>query len=220
MCDVPTTERSMVRAARLSVRLRQYAADEIRGARLALGLSQAFVGRACDLSQSQMSKIERAVLVTVSIDQLCRIGQVLGLDLSIKFYAGGSPLRDQAQVTLLARFRAELAPSLRCRTEVPVPIAGDPRAWDMWVLGAGDTVGVEAETKLRDSQALERRIALKARDSGITCVILLVSATHANRAALHAAEASMKEMFPVSGRAAMQALRELRHPGGSAIIVL
>ncbi len=167
-----------------------------------------------------MSRIERGVLATVSLEQLCRIASVLGLDLSLKLYPGGAPLRDQGQTHLIDRFRPYVGKPLALRSEVPVPIAGDQRAWDLHVIGAPKLVGVEAETRIVDSQALQRRIALKARDSGIEQVILLVSDTRANRAAIRAAEASFREMFPVPARDALRALREGRDPGGWSLILL
>jgi transcriptional regulator with XRE-family HTH domain len=217
---MPTRERPIDLGIRLSTRLRQLVADELRQARIGFGLSQGSVGRACGISQPQVSRIERALAPSVGIEQLCRMSIVLGLDLSIKFYPGGAPLRDKAQLALLGRFRTHVGLPLRCQTEVPVPLIGDRRAWDMTILGARARVGLEAETRLRDCQAVQRRIALKARDSGIDQVILLVSDTHANRAAIQAAEASLREMFPIPARAALRALRAGRDPGGSAIILL
>jgi len=215
-----TRERPVDRAVRLSIKLRQEAANELRQARHASGLSQGFVAKACGLSQTQVSRIERAVLPSVTIDQLARVALVLGLAPSLRFYPSGSPLRDQPQNDLLDRFRRILGAPLGCRTEVPVPLAGDRRAWDMWDVGGARTIGLEAETHLRDCQATQRRITLKARDSNIDQVILLLSDTHANRAAVRAADASLREMFPVSGRVALRALRAGKDPGGSAIILL
>jgi transcriptional regulator with XRE-family HTH domain len=205
---------------RLCHRILQIAGEEFRTTRIGLGLSQAFVAQASGLSQSQVSRIERGVLATVSIEQLCRIASVLGLDLSVKLYPGGAPLRDQGQANLIDRFRPYVRAPLGLRSEVPVPIDGDRRAWDLQIVGAAQLVGVEAETRIIDSQALQRRIALKARDSNIEQVILLVSDTRANRAAIRAAEASFREMFPIPARDALRALREGHDPGGWAIIML
>ena len=66
---------------------------------------------------------------------------------------------------------------------------------------------VEAETRLDDLQALERRIYLKQRDLGIRRVILLVADTRHNRAVLEA-HPELLERFPVSTRACLLALRE------------
>ena len=172
------------------------------------------------MDPSQVSRIERGVLASVTVDQLTRVATVLGLNLSIKLYPGGEPLRDQAQVNLIERFRKQVGPPLVCRAEVPVPMPGDQRAWDLQILGAPELVGLEAESRMRDSQATLRKITLKARDSGINQVILLLAATHANRAAVAAAGAAFHDMFPVSSRAALRALREGRDPGGWAIILL
>jgi hypothetical protein len=89
------------------------------------------------------------------------------------------------------------------------------------VVGGGPKLfGGEVETRLRDWQALGRRITLKMRDSGIDQVILLVSASRSNREALRVAEASMAAMFPIPARVALKALGEGRDPGGSVIIML
>jgi transcriptional regulator with XRE-family HTH domain len=217
---MPTRDRPIDRAVRRSGRLRQVAGDELRNARIGLGLSQRFVANASGISQTQVSRIERAALSSVTIDALCRMATVVGLDVSIKFYPGDRPFRDQAQIRLLDRFRLEVGPPLILKAEVPIPIPGDQRAWDLCIVGLPEIYGVEAETRLWDLQAVQRKLTLKARDSNIGRVILLVSATHANRTALDLAAASLEEMFPVGGRAALRALRAGQDPGGSAIILL
>ncbi len=182
----------MDRGLRLSLRIRHAVGDEFRSTRIGLGLSQAAVARACALSQTQVSRIERAALPGVTLDQLCRISSVLGLDLSVKLYLGGPPLRDRGQLALIERLRSQLASSLRSATEVPMASEGDLRAWDVEILGTPKRIVLEAETRLRDVQAFSVGIMLKARDSGVDLVILLVADTHANRAAVHAAEASFR----------------------------
>ena len=57
----------------------------------------------------------------------------------------------------------------------------DFRAWDAVVSGVGWTIGVEAETHVRDLQALERRLALKQRDGAMSLVILLLADTRHHR---------------------------------------
>ena len=194
--------------------------SEIRNARIGFGLSLEEVGRAVKLSYSQVGRIERAEHPSVSIAQLAQIGSVVGLDLSVRFYPGASPLRDRAHLALLDRFRARLSPTLTFRLEVPVAGVGDHRAWDGVVFGAGDPAGVEAETRLVDVQALERRVALKGRDGGVSRVILLVAATRTNRRAAREAETSLMATFPIPGRLALEALAAGRDPGGSSLILL
>lgn len=142
------------------------------------------------------------------------------MDLSVRAFPGGAPLRDVAHVALLGRFRARLHRDLRLLTEVALPIEGDPRAWDGMVAGAGDRTGVEAETRLSDVQALLRRISLKQRDGEVARVVLLLSDTAGNRAAVHTADELLRNAFPTPARAAMSALAAGTHPPGSALVFL
>jgi hypothetical protein len=103
---------------------------------------------------------------------------------------------------------------------VPVPIPGDLRAWDAQLRIDGAIVGIEAEMRLSDLQALDRRIALKCRDSGISIVILLVADTRANRRILSEQRETLRASFPLDTRAVMSALRSGRAPAASGIVVL
>jgi hypothetical protein len=154
------------------------------------------------------------------VAQLARIASVVGLDLSVRFYPGPTRLRDAAHLALIARFRARLSPDLTVRTEVPLPLAGDQRAWDAVIEGAGEPIAVEAETRLSDVQALERRIALKLRDSGLSRVIVVVAATRSNSRIVREAAASLELAFPVPGRLTLRALAAGRDPGGSSVILV
>ena len=91
-----------------------------------------------------MVELGRADDVTVTT--LSVLSAVVGLDLGLRAYAGGSPLRDQGHRKLLDRFRALSPRTAAWRIEVPLPIPGDQRAWDamtdLWSL----RVGIEAET--------------------------------------------------------------------------
>jgi len=213
-------ERAVDRGTRIGRRILVTCGTELRNARISTGLSLADVGGAVRLSYSQVGRIERAQHPSVTIFQVAKIASVVGLDLSVRLYPGASPLRDAAHLALIERFRASLSPTLIFRTEVPVAGLGDQRAWDGMVYGAGDPAGVEAETRLTDIQALERRVALKARDGGIGRVILVVAATRANRLAVREAATSLSTAFPVAGRSALNALAAGRDPGGSSVILL
>lgn len=101
-----------------------------------------------------------------------------------------------------------------------MPIAGDLRAWDCVLSGRASTIGVEAETRIRDFQALDRRVMLKLRDSGLRRAVILLPATRANRATLRALGPSAKANYPVPSRDALDALRRGLDPGGNSIIVL
>ena len=170
---------------------------EIQEARLGSGLSQSTVAAAVGLSRSTVSRIERGGIRGVSIWQVARILAVLGHDLSARAYPSGQPIRDAGQARLLARLRARVSPDSAWRFEVPVS-ASDGRAWDA-VLSLGTLrIAVEAETRPRDLQALQRRIELKLRDSGLERVALLLADTRHNRALLLRYGPDLRVNFPIS----------------------
>ena len=172
------------------------------------------------MSHTQLGRIERGELAAVSVDQLARACAAVGLRLVARAYPDGDPIRDAGQIALLARFRVILPATATWKTEVPLPIVGDLRSWDAVVRLGGVAFAVEAETRLRDVQALDRRIALKQRDAGVELVILLVAATEANRRALHHARESLRSRFPLDGRAILGAVRAGRSPTASGIALL
>ncbi len=215
-----TVQRRTDNGTRLSRRALADVGEEIRRARLANGTSQMLVGRAVGRSRNFVSRIERAAAPNASVRDLARLGSAVGLDIVVRAYPGGPPVRDRAHLLLLERLRARLHPSLRWRTEMPLNRPGDQRAWDAVITGAGPPIMVEAETRIVDVQALERRIALKVRDDGTDRVILLIGNTRTNRSAIHAAGQGFLAMFPGDGRRALKSLAEGIDPGGGALIAL
>lgn len=190
---------------------------ELRTARRTSGLSMENVGGTCGLSRSQVDRIERGAVEAPSLDSLTCIAAVVGLDLVIRTFPRGDPIRDAGHARLLERFRQRLHEGLSFRTEVPLPIVGDLRAWDAVVGGSGWQVPVEAETVIDDGQALQRKLALKLRDGGFDHLILLVADTPRNRAAL---EAMPMSAFPATARAILGALKEGRNTGASGLVIL
>ena len=192
----------------------------LRGARIQHELSLEEIGRLARLSGAQVSRIERGLVRSLDLERLAILRAAVGFDLSVRAYPAGDPLRDVAHLDLLKRFRAGLHPTVRWRTEVPLPLRGDLRAWDAVVAVGRHSMGVEAETRPRDMQALERRLALKMRDGGMGSVILLLAATRNNRLLLRTHGDALAERFPVPGPRALELLRAGILPGGSAIIQL
>lgn len=223
---MPARERAADRGSRIARSDLVTVGADVRSARIAAGLTLAEVGRAAGLSASQVGRIERSRLRSVGAVQLARIGAVVGLDVRVRAYPGPDPVRDSGQLALVARFRARLHPELTFRTEVPLPIANDLRAWDGVVGGLrsrsnGDRfIPTEAETRIHDVQAQFRRIERKARDAGMRHMIVVISDTPANRQAIEGAWATLADRFPVSARRALAALARGDHPGGSALIFL
>jgi hypothetical protein len=106
---------------------------------------------------------------------------------------------------------------------VPLPIGGDLRAWDAEIRGAQPHLWrarVEAETKITDGQALERRLALKRRDDPGGHLVLLVADTAANRRAVASLGGGLSAAFPTSSRSILRALGEGHEPPGSGIVFM
>lgn len=192
---------------------------EVRSAREAAGLSQTDVAGAAGLSHAEVSRIERSLAPWLKIVDAAELCAVVGLDLWLRAYPGDDPLRD-GHVALLGRFLAHVDGSLLVRTEVPLPRRGDPRAWDATVADRTGLIGVEAETRLRDGQALERRIALKRRDGGIDRVVIVVANTRANRSALRAIRPSWRADYPLDTEEILGSIRAGKLPpaGGVSLI--
>ena len=200
-------------------RQRLRAGEELRRARLGAGLSQRVLGRVIGLSHSAVGRLERGELQRVTVDRIAIAGAALGLDLRIGLFPSGSPVRDAAHLALIERLHQRVNPSLRWRAEVPVPLPGDLRSADVVINGPAVDALVEAETRLDDLQALERRVRIKQRDLRIRRVILLVADTRHNRSVL-TAHRELAERFPITMRACLAALRAGRDPGGDSIVLL
>ena len=194
--------------------------DELRRARRGAGLSQRVVGRASGLSHSTVSRIEHGRLPNASIAELARVGAVVGLRVSLRAYPGDDPLRDAGHVKLLSRFRRHVSASLAWQTEVPLPIEGDRRAWDAVIRGPTFRIGVEAETRVIDAQAISRKLSLKRRDGGVDSVVLVLAATATNRATAPALISAFDGQLHVDARTILDALGRGADPGGSGIVIL
>ena len=193
---------------------------ELRAARLDRGLGGADVARAVGISPAQYSRIERGLTGSLSIEQAAILLAAVGLELGVRAYPGGEPLRDAAHAALIDRFKAELHRSLRVLTEVPFPTPGDRRAWDVVVVGPDFRHGAEAETRPRDRQALERRLALKLRDGDVSSMSLVLLDSRHNRDFVRANLAVLSEHFPIPGRRSLELLRAGVDPGGNSIVLL
>jgi transcriptional regulator with XRE-family HTH domain len=221
---VATREDPADRGRKLGRRLRLDLVSELRTARQDRGLSLEEVGRAVGRSGSEVGRIER-LEVPLDIEQAAALAAVLGYDLSIRTYPAGDAIRDRAHSELLARLRRQLHPDLLWSLEVPLPTPGDRRAWDA-VIRTSNRVAptwslpVEAETRPRDVQALQRRLALKLRDAGMSSILLLLRGSRHNRDLVRLHRADLSVAFPVTGARALDRLRAGLHPGGSALVML
>lgn len=215
-----TRERPVDRGARRGRGLRVDVIREFHEARVAGGISQQMIAKAIDRSDAWVSWTESRGNASLSIEDASRLLACVGLDLSVRAYPAGRGIRDEAQLALLAHFKSLLASQWSCRTEVSIPLPGDQRAWDMVAQRPGTSIGVDAETRLRDIQAVDRRVMLKLRDSGLDRAIVLVADTRTNRSTLRLFGDSLRANYPVSSRDALNALLAGRDPGGNAIVIL
>ena len=92
--------------------------DDLREARFQAGLSQRELGATIGLSHSAVSRIERGEARDVPYRTLVRVAGQLGMDIPLRAYPRGDPIRDQAQLEVLRRLRSRLPPGLGWRLEV------------------------------------------------------------------------------------------------------
>jgi transcriptional regulator with XRE-family HTH domain len=220
---MPIVDRPADRGRRRARAALRHVADDGRMARVSAGLSQRDVARAVGSSHSKVGRFERRASLTSDLEFVAAYCAVVGLDLAIRTYPAGDPIRDRAQLALLERLRSRIHPALRWRTEVPLPIEGDLRTWDAEIRGRDPRPWrgrVEAETRIADGQALERKLALKLGDDPDGHLILLVSDTRSNRLALKALGPGLMSLLPHGTREILSALAAGREPAGSGIVVM
>jgi transcriptional regulator with XRE-family HTH domain len=194
-------------------------ASEARRARIGAGLSLRAVAKAAGIDHARIWRFERGRFGELTAEDIAATCAVVGLDLRLRTYPGGDPLRDAGQQRLLERLRRRLHPGLRWATEVPLPIAADRRAWDAMITGTGWHVGVEAETVLDDLQALERRLNLKRRDGSEDHLILLVADTRRNRLALAAGPGAFASL-PLRTRDVLRRFARAECPAAGGVVIL
>ncbi len=99
-------------------------------------------------------------------------------------------------------------------------IPGDLRALDARAVLQGKVIGFEAETRLTDAQAVDRKVSLKKRDARLDRMILVVADTRSNRAFLTQHRESLRSFLPLDTRAILAALSVGHAPDGDGIAVL
>lgn len=178
------------------------------------------------ISHTQVRRIEAGIAPHIDLELLSRIASTLGAELSLGVHPVGPAVRDKAHLALLGRFAARLHPSIGWRTEVPMPIPGDLRSADglAHIEDPSDpatsvTAIIEAETRLDDIQAVERRLRGKQRDLAAGRAILLVANSRHNRAVIHGTP-TLRHAFPVGTRACLAALGRGADPGADCLVLL
>jgi transcriptional regulator with XRE-family HTH domain len=195
--------------------------DELPLARRTTGLTLAQVSVATGISISELSRVELGDAPWMSVAGLGRIAAAVGLDVWLRAYPGGEPVRDIAHIRLSDAFRALLGPDLVIRVEVPIGDGRDLRAGDMTLTDRSrSTCGVEFETRFVDAQGQLRRLNQKTADGGVDRVMIVVADTRANRLAVRAAAGMLASSFAVEDPEAIEALASGRVPPRDAVLLV
>lgn len=100
-----------------------------------------------------------------------------------------------------------------------MPIPGDLRSADGVAATPAFDAVVEAETRLGDVQAVERRLRAKQRDLGVPRASLLVADTRHNRQVIDQVP-DVRHAFPIRDRHCLAALGRGDDPGGDCLVIL
>lgn len=216
---VTKSQRLLSIGQRRGERLARELADALLEARAGLGVSLTSLAEMVGVSRSKLWRIERGLARRLDLVETARLCQVFGLDLAVRTFPTGAPIRDVGHVRLMDRY-VRATPRIAWQREHAIGIPGDLRAWDLFAIVDGASVGVTAETRFRDEQALLRREHAKVRDGRVDRLILLIADTRANRATFHAIGESLRPDFPLNTRQVLSALRVGRDPGGNGLVLL
>jgi transcriptional regulator with XRE-family HTH domain len=193
--------------------------EEARLLRQHAGISQRQLSGAARVSRHWIYRFEHGRLRSVDLRRATLVLAHLGHKLVLNTYPTGEPIRDEGQARLLQRFSARLSPAWKRFLEAPMPDANDLRARDELLRGPV-TIGVEAETRPRDLQVIDRAMHAKARDSGVDRMVLLVASSSRNREVLRTHIGLIRQTFPLDTRATLAALAEGRDPGANGLVLL
>ncbi len=218
---VPARDEPRDRGRRAARRSPAEVAGDLRSTRLALGLSQSTVAAAAGISRSYAGRLERSEIVAPNVDHLASMAATLGLRLRFALYPDGEPVRDRVQLQLLERLRGRIHPTIAWRTEVPIPVPDDRRAWDAVAMADDGWTGIEAISRLRVVDATLRSVNQKLRDDPrIVRVVLAIADTVRNRAALRSAITAVRADYPLDTRTVLSAWGAGQSPPLSGIVLI
>jgi transcriptional regulator with XRE-family HTH domain len=221
LAGVPTRETRLQRGRRRGEALVATSIGELRAQRIGLSISQRSLAAQLGCSQSEYSRLELIDNpAAISVVRLAEVAALLGLELALSLHPAGDPLRDKGHQALIDRFRAILAPRFHVLAEVPFPAPGDPRVWDLILRIEEFLLGVEAETRIRDLQALVRRIRQCERDGGVDEILLILSDSAVNRRHVGELRLALGERYATPPRSLLRALRQGERPIGSGVLLL
>jgi len=195
---------------------------DLRTARLALGLSQAYVGRRAGIAQSTLSEIERG-RCAVDLTTVFRIAGAVGLQPVVNLYPNGRVrLRDTGQLAIANLLIARAGPAWRPILEHPIGQAPDSRAADLVFVSTLEVLDLEIERNLADVQAQMRsgmlkRDALAERYKVPVRFVLVLPDTPRLRAIVAEAPA-LNSVLPMNSSDVLAAIRKGTALGGDGIL--
>lgn len=194
---------------------------EVRRARLGQSKSQKVAAAQADIKAPVWSRIETG-RQDVGLGLAGRMAGAVGLDLVLQLYASDTVLRDVAHIRLLRDLKATLGPQWRWRLEVPVGDPPDQRAWDAIATHRQTRlqIRVEAETNLRDCQAVLRKVEAKRVADGQPRVLLAIRDSRHNRDAVVEAREELETAFPIPSRVGLALLRRGEDPPGDLLVLV
>lgn len=211
------------RGRRRGLELAAHTLAELRTIRVTSDVSMEALARQLDCSQSSVSR-RISSPTSVTLVGLSEMAAVLGMELSVRLYPVGDPIRDKGHQALGRRFDALIGPAWSSTAEALLPGQGGLRAWDrlLRLIGAAERhlVGVDLETRIRDVQELVRRTRLRERDGGVDHIVIVLSDSATNRRLVDQLRDALGSDYGTSPRQIMSALREGRPLPGSAVILV
>ena len=216
-----TRETRLERGRRHGATVARRALAELRTARTGAGMSQRELAALLGLSQGEVWKLERSVTADIGVVRLCEVASVLGFEVSVGLHPAGPALRDKGHRALAGRLKAVLGDGWQVAgEEVPFPMPGDPRHWDLLLRRLDQIVGGECETRIRDEQELVRRMRGRERDGGVDEILLVLSDSAHNRRLVESLRAALGERYLTSPRKLLAALRRGERLAGSGVVLL
>jgi transcriptional regulator with XRE-family HTH domain len=215
-----TRESKADRGRRRARELAAHVLTQLRDARVTAGISQAQMAKSLGWSQQNYSRFELNQLGDVSLIDVFAATALLGLEPSLSLHRQGPAIRDAGHEALIGRLLRLLASAWQAAREVPFPNPGDPRWWDVLLRLPDHRLGVEAETRIRDVQALTRRMKERASQGGADALLLILSDSGHNRSLVDQLRSALGDEFQARPRDILQALRAGQALPGSGVILL
>jgi transcriptional regulator with XRE-family HTH domain len=215
-----TRESRFERGRRRGQQLERRLVNELRDARVGADISQRAMAASLGWSQTRYWRFENEETEGPSIVEISTVASLLGRELSTSLFEIGDSVVDRGHQELIARFRTLLSPQIGVVAEVPLPVPGDRRSWDLLLRLDDQLIGVEAETRIRDIQANVRRIRGRERDGGVDEIVIVLSDTRRNGDLVAELRLALGSRFSTSPRTLLSALRSGRRLPGSGLVLV